>query len=98
MHRVAVLLAAVLLLLTFQMVPAGAAGSVGDDSADAVWGQPDLMTADCLDPPTSTSLCLPFQSALDSAGRLWVTDYGNHRVLMYPAGSKTASKVLGQVD
>jgi sugar lactone lactonase YvrE len=56
------------------------------------------MSTSCLNPPTASSLCNPSQAALDTSGNLWVTDTNNNRVLMYPAGSATAGKVLGQPD
>src|SRR4051794_31404155 len=71
------------------------AGIVGDDQADAVWGQPTLFSGTCT-ATTATNLCFAYQAAVDAAGRLWVADYQQNRVLMYPAGSATASKVFGQ--
>jgi uncharacterized repeat protein (TIGR02543 family) len=44
------------------------------------------------------SLSGPQAVALDSSGNLYVTDSGNHRVLYYPAGSTTATRVYGQDD
>ena len=35
------------------------------------------------------------QSVVDGAGNVWVADYGNSRVLMFPRGSTKATKVLG---
>ncbi len=40
----------------------------------------------------------PGQSALDSAGGLYVADSGNHRVLHYSKGSATADVVYGQTN
>jgi hypothetical protein len=71
---------------------------VGDDQADALWGQPSYLTVACVNPPSATSLCFPYQSAVDSAGNLWAADEGDNRVLMYLPGSGTATKVLGQPD
>src|SRR5205823_1403466 len=45
--------------------------------------------------PTASSLCQPMQAAVDGAGNLWVADYGSSRVLMFPPGSTTATRVLG---
>jgi sugar lactone lactonase YvrE len=33
---------------------------------------------------------------LDGSGNLYVADYSNNRVLYYPAGSTTATRVYGQ--
>ena len=53
--------------------------------------------------PTASSLCQPTGLALDSAGNLWVADYGNSRVLRFdapyavgPLQLQPASVVLGQ--
>ena len=46
------------------------------------------VSADSLDSPVSL--------ALDDAGNLYVGDVGNHRVLFFPAGSTTATRVYGQ--
>src|SRR5437763_13223765 len=35
------------------------------------------------------------QSAVAAAGNVWVADYGNSRVLMFPPGSSKATRVLG---
>jgi uncharacterized protein (TIGR03437 family) len=74
--------------------------------ADLVIGQPDLTTAianvdNAGQTPTATSLALPKGIALDSAGNLYVADFGNNRVLRYPRpvnqpGRITPDAVLGQ--
>ena len=76
------------------------------DPADLVIGQPDLGTAipnadTPSQTPTATSLSQPRGLALDSAGGLYVADFGNNRVLHYPRpvgqpGRITADFVLGQ--
>src|SRR4051794_2077511 len=95
MRRICWIVAGLALLL-----PAAAAhgsGSVGDDSADAVWGQTDMISSGtCPASPSAITLCNPSQSAVDSAGNLWVAELGNNRILMYAPGSATAVKVLGQ--
>jgi hypothetical protein len=76
--------------------PAVAAG--GDDGADAVIGHSGFATGyptECAVPPTASSLCQPMQSVVDGAGNVWVADYGNSRVLMFPPGSTKATRVLG---
>src|ERR1700688_305735 len=45
---------------------------------------------------SADSLSLPWALALDPTGGLYVGDTGNHRVLYYPAGSTTATRVYGQ--
>ena len=45
---------------------------------------------------SANSLNGPYGIALDSNGNLYVADYGNNRVLFYPAGSTTATRVYGQ--
>ena len=45
---------------------------------------------------SANSLNGPYGIALDSNGNLYVADYGNNRVLYYPAGSTTATRVYGQ--
>lgn len=70
-------------------------------AAEAAFGQPDLtQSAPGL---SATSLNGPAGLHVDAAGRLWVADSGNWRVLMYenasslPSGS-AADLVLGQPD
>ena len=48
--------------------------------------------------PSAASFCFPDGLAVDGAGRLWVADLGNSRVLRFdaPKTSATASRVLGQ--
>jgi sugar lactone lactonase YvrE len=48
----------------------------------------------------AASLAFPEKLHVDGAGRLWVADTGNRRVLEYdtPLTSQTASRVFGQVD
>jgi hypothetical protein len=45
---------------------------------------------------SADSLYEPWGPALDGNGNLYVADYGNSRVLYYPAGSTTATRVYGQ--
>lgn len=69
--------------------------------AEAVFGQPDLFTAQ--PKTTQDRLWFPEAAAIDPAGRLWVMDSGNYRVVRFddaataPSGSK-AAQVLGQPD
>jgi hypothetical protein len=52
--------------------------------------------------PSGATLCLPAQLTFDSAGNLWIADYGNSRVVMYSPANQTtggaATVVLGQTD
>ena len=45
---------------------------------------------------SANSLNNPYGLAVDSSGGLYVADCGNNRVLFYPAGSTTATRVYGQ--
>jgi sugar lactone lactonase YvrE len=77
----------------------------GDTIADLVYGQFGSFTAGNQNCATSTSinagsLCGPNRVFIDSAGRLWVADTLNHRVLEYdtPLTSATANRVYGQFN
>ncbi len=75
----------------------------GSTTATRVYGQPDF-TARGFHPGcnsggvSATSLCNPFSLAVDDQGNLYVDDDGNGRVLYYPAGSTTATRVYGQPE
>jgi hypothetical protein len=69
----------------------------GSTTATRVYGQPSFTTNTANNGGVSaTSLNLPFGMAVDGNGNLYVTDISNNRVLYYPAGSTTASRVYGQ--
>ena len=91
-----VAVAAVLL----ELVPASSAP--GDDAADRVFGQPNFASVGCNTPvgnPTASSLCFPFEVAVDDAGNLYVADLLNHRVFEYDNPLTTdavADRVFGQ--
>lgn len=70
---------------------------------DAVLGQPGFNTGAAT--TTATGLFSPFHLAVDTKGTLWVSDYGNARVLGYKnaasrptTGINNADIVLGQPD
>jgi sugar lactone lactonase YvrE len=63
--------------------------------ATAVWGQPSFVSRSC-NRPSAITLCGPAQTAIDSQGTLWVVDFIDNRVLMYPPGRAVASRVFGQ--
>ena len=72
---------------------------LGFPDADRVFGQPDFNS----DTPnnggvSATSLNGPSSIVVDAAGRLWISDTGNHRVLEYdhPLTSNVADRVIGQ--
>ena len=45
---------------------------------------------------SADSLYIPMGIVLDQSGNLYVADYGNSRILFYPSGSTTATRVYGQ--
>ncbi len=69
----------------------------GSTTATRVYGQPSL-TANAQNNGgiSAGSLSLPIGLALDGSGNLYAADSGNSRVLFYPPGSTTASRVYGQ--
>jgi sugar lactone lactonase YvrE len=66
--------------------------------ATVVYGQGGSFTTNSANNGgiTATSLASPFDDVLASSGELYVCDSGNNRVLYYPAGSTTATRVYGQ--
>jgi sugar lactone lactonase YvrE len=89
-------------ILRFSSSAAATSGS----AAEAVFGQPDFTTATANTGGLSaTSLNDPSGIFVDSAGRLWVADTGNNRVLRFDGASGTADvttltadQVLGQAN
>jgi sugar lactone lactonase YvrE len=69
-----------------------------DAVADAVYGQPNFVSDTCNNGGISaTTLCSPSDVAVDGAGRLFIADFSNGRVLGYLAdGNTTADTVLGK--
>ena len=58
----------------------------GDDTADAVIGQPDFVSSGstCGNPVRSASgFCFPDSVASDPAGNLWVSESGGNRVVVF---------------
>ena len=74
---------------------------INGSAAEAVLGQPDFTTTNS--GTSATEMSRPYDVYIDAAGRLWVADMTNARVLMFnnassiPSGSP-ANKVLGQLD
>lgn len=71
------------------------------EPAEAVLGQSDLYSAEAK--TTAAGLNTPYMATLDAAGRLWVLDAGNYRVLRWDQAATVASgasavQVLGQPD
>lgn len=69
-------------------------------SANDVYGQGGSFTSGTANNGGLSSTSLQGSSGVscDSAENLYVSDTGNHRVLYYVMGSKTATKVFGQAD
>src|SRR5262245_40645634 len=66
-----------------------------DSTADLVYGQfGDFTTS--VGATTADNLRGPRHMVTDSSGNLYVSDTSNNRVLYYPAGSTTATRVYGQ--
>jgi sugar lactone lactonase YvrE len=70
----------------------------GSTTATRVYGQGGSFTSNTANNGgvSANSLSGPLGLALDSSGNLYATDFANSRVLYYPAGSTTATRVYGQ--
>jgi DNA-binding beta-propeller fold protein YncE len=80
-----------------------AASKVNGAAADGVLGQPDFTSDGIPGTRTASSLAHPYQALADTAGHLWVADYGSNRVLRFDAAASlangaAASGVLGQTN
>lgn len=69
--------------------------------ASLVLGQPNFTSGGAAMPPTASSMNSPFGLHFDAAGRLWVVDSGNHRILRFDnpdslSNGAAADAVLGQ--
>ncbi len=71
-------------------------------AATAVFGQPDFSTNEvnlgAWPRAKANTLFSPRDVRVDAQGNVFVADGGNHRVLMFPARSRSASLVWGQID
>ncbi len=67
----------------------------GSTTATRVYGQNGNFNTNVAG-TSATNLSLPLDSALDSNGNLYVSDYNNHRLLFFLNGSTTATVVYGQ--
>jgi hypothetical protein len=68
--------------------------SGGITTATTVYGQPDMSST--ATGTSATTLSDPYSIALDGAENVYVADSSNNRVLFYPVGSTTATRVYGQ--
>lgn len=70
----------------------------GSTTATRVYGQSGDFTTAATNAttPTADTLYAPVALALDSADGLYIADAYNNRVLYYPSGSTTATRVYGQ--
>ncbi len=70
----------------------------GSTTATRVYGQGGSFTSNTMNNGgvSANSLYCPEEMVLDSHGNLYIDDEGNYRVLYYPAGSTTATRVYGQ--
>ena len=70
----------------------------GSTTAMRVYGQGGSFTTNTANKGgiSANSLYYPWGIAVDGSGNLYVADYDNNRVLYYPAGSTTATRVYGQ--
>jgi DNA-binding beta-propeller fold protein YncE/lysophospholipase L1-like esterase len=81
---------------------ASADALVTGSAAEAVIGQPDFATVSA--GVTASNFTTPINCMVDAAGRLWVSDYGNNRVLRFDnasadtSGAAVADGVIGQTD
>ena len=67
----------------------------GSTTATQVFGQNGSFTTHGAG-TSANSLNNPQGLAVDGSGNVYVSDEGNNRVLLYPAGSTTASRIYGQ--
>ena len=70
----------------------------GSTTATRVYGQNGSFTSNGENTGgvSANSLNQPWAVVLDSSGNLYIADQYNYRVLYYPAGSTTATRVYGQ--
>jgi sugar lactone lactonase YvrE len=67
-------------------------------TATDVWGQTSLYRGRSTFQVNATSFQYAESVAIDNSGNIYVSDRTAHRVLYFPAGSKTATRVYGQPD
>ena len=88
----------IILILVFSLArPVTVLADIITGTADWVYGQPDFISDTGNNGGISTdSLRNPIGIVLDNSENLYVADYSNHRVLFYPAGETSATRVYGQ--
>jgi len=96
-RRSTLILLALFALMTHSIVHSGKASATGiSPVAIAIYGQSNYTSSGA---STGTGgLANPHAVALDGSCGLYVADTGNNRVLYFPAGSTTATRVYGQGD
>ncbi len=71
-----------------------------NEVASVVLGQPNMFSSGCTTSPTG--LCGPNGLAFDPTGNLWISDYGNNRVVEYLSSNLItgdgAANILGEPD
>src|SRR5437868_1638381 len=89
--RLAILFLSLFVLARAQLPPP-------HSTADVVYGQGGSFTSNSINNGgiSANSLNNPLGAVLDRGGNLYVADYDNSRVLYYPAGKTTATRVYGQ--
>ena len=87
-----------LVMALAHVTPTPALGAPSDTTADVVYGQLGSFTTNTPNKGglSAASVNFPDGAAVDGNDNLYVADNLNHRVLFYPAGSTTATRVYGQ--
>jgi sugar lactone lactonase YvrE len=70
----------------------------GSTTPTRVYGQPDFTSSSYSPGASATTFTGPLQIAVDKNNNLYVADHHNHRVLVFPSGSTTPTRVYGQPD
>src|SRR5262245_55247234 len=92
-----VVVMAALSLALVGVAPCAAQGPIPGTTAETVYGQlGNFNTSTPNNGGLITGIKSPGGVAVDVAGNLYVADSNNSRVLFYPAGSTTATRVYGQ--
>ncbi len=65
-------------------------------TATRVYGQFGSFTGAIANRPAAVNLASPASGVADGSGNLYVADKDNHRVLYFPSGSTTPTRVYGQ--
>ena len=88
-----------LVMALVSVTPTTALGAPPDTTADVVYGQLGSFTTNTANKGgiSADSLNTPQGVVVDSSGNLYVADADDNRVLFYPAGSTTATRVYGQL-